>query len=306
MKQFIITATLIAVCSGVRAQQDPQYNLYQFNQLLINPAYAGARDGLTMAATARKQWANFPGAPFTSALSVHGPVLNKTVGLGLTITKDEMGPNDVIAAYGNVAYILRINQKWRLSMGFNGGYTRYQFRFDRLNMQTPETPAQLSQQVNLGTLDINSGLFLRSNDFFFGVSATHLNSTNVFTYQDANGRYTYKLATHLFVTAGKSFELSEDVLFSPSILMKMVNDQKSFDANFNFFLYKKLWLGAFFRTDYGPGALIQYYVTTRLRVAYSYDSAILADSRLGGSHEVMIGFDFPGSKSTKMINPRFL
>jgi hypothetical protein len=32
-----------------KAQQDAQYNLYQFNPLIINPAFAGARDVLSVA-----------------------------------------------------------------------------------------------------------------------------------------------------------------------------------------------------------------------------------------------------------------
>jgi type IX secretion system PorP/SprF family membrane protein len=307
MRKRLLVAAFSASALASTAQQDPQYNLYQFNQLLINPAYAGAREGLTVAASARKQWLDFPGAPFTTALSVHGPVFNKTLGLGLTVLKDEMGPRDVIAAYGNLAYILKLNQKVRLSLGFNAGYNRFQFRFDRLEMKSAETPVELSQQLNLGALDLNSGVFLRGQDFFFGVSATHLNAANVFTFQDAaSGKYNYKLNTHFFVTAGKSFPLNEEVLFSPSILLKGVTDHYSADVNLNFFLFHKLWLGAFYRTNYGPGALLQYYVTNRFRVAYSYDTGIFADSRLGGSHEIMIGYDFPATKSNKMINPRFL
>jgi type IX secretion system PorP/SprF family membrane protein len=215
----------------------------------------------------------------------------------------------VLAAYGNVAYILRLNPKWKLSFGVNAGYNRFQFRFDKIDLETQETPAELStlNLNNLSALDINSGLFLRSNDFFAGISATHLNSPTVFTYEEAgNGKLNYNLNTHLFLTVGKSFELSEHVLFSPSVLVKNIKSQTHADLNLNFFLYKKLWLGAFFRTNYGPGALMQYYVTNRFKVAYSYDSGIVADSRLGGSHEIMIGYDFAGSKSNKMINPRFL
>jgi len=77
------------------------------------------------------------------------------------------------------------------------------------------------------------------------------------------------------------------------------------DLNFNFFIYSKLWLGVFFRSAYGSGFLMQYYITNKFRVAYSFDSGARDARRLGASHEVMIGFDFSGTKS-KMLNPRFL
>jgi hypothetical protein len=66
-----------------------------------------------------------------------------------------------------------------------------------------------------------------------------------------------------------------------------------------------LWLGVFVRGGYGPGALLQYYITNKFKVAYSFDTGSKDARRLGASHEVMIGFDFSGAKS-KMVNPRFL
>ena len=79
----------------------------------------------------------------------------------------------------------------------------------------------------------------------------------------------------------------------------------SMDVNANFFLYKKMWFGAFYRYGYGPGGLISYYITNQFRVGLSYDTGLKNATRLGPSFEGMIGFDIAGSKS-KIINPRFL
>jgi type IX secretion system PorP/SprF family membrane protein len=309
MKKLIqLTAGMLMVIT-VKAQQDPQYSLYQFNQLIINPAYAGARDGVSVVAGRRQQWLSFPGAPETTCLSVHGPILNKNLGIGLTVVNDKMGPRNVIGAYGNVAYILRLGQKMKLSFGFNAGYNRFQFNFNELNFQATELPPELYQSLTPAALDINSGIYLRSGSFFFGVSATHLNSPDVFSYESVNtsrpGKFTYKLNTHLFVTCGKSFVLSDNLVFSPTVLVKTVGSVTTGDINLNFFLHRKIWLGAYYRYGFGPGALLQYYITNRVRVGYSYDTGLQDARRLGGSHELMIGVDFAGNR-TKTINPRFL
>jgi hypothetical protein len=104
---------------------------------------------------------------------------------------------------------------------------------------------------------------------------------------------------------GKSFKVNDNVIFAPTILLKSSDNSKQMDLNLNFFLYKKLWLGAFIKGGYGPGFLLQYYVTNKFRVAYSYDTGVNNAPQLGASHEVMIGFDFSGTKS-KMLSPRFL
>ena len=92
MKKIILLSIILSFTFSGKSQQDAQYNLYQFNQLLINPAYAGARDILSAIVLSRQQWVGIDGAPKTNCLSLHGPVINKNIGVGLTITNDEMGP----------------------------------------------------------------------------------------------------------------------------------------------------------------------------------------------------------------------
>lgn len=309
MKKIYLFICITILTFALKAQQDPQYNLYQFNQMIINPAYAGARDGLAIIASNRQQWVGFDGAPKTTCLSIHGPVLRKNLGLGLTVTNDIMGPRNVTAIYGNVAYILKLDRRNKLSFGINGGYNRYQFNFSKISFDKIEQlPVQYLQTQNKSTLDINAGVYLKGKSYFVGLSATHINAPDISYRVDtsANSKnFTYKLRSHLFLTGGYSFKISDNAIFAPTVLIKEVNGVAAVDINANFFLYKKLWLGAFYRAGYGPGALLQYYITNQFRVAYSYDTGMSDARRLGGSHEVMIGFDFAGTKN-KMINPRFL
>lgn len=307
MKHLYFWTVVLCFALPIAAQQDAQYNLYQFNQMIINPAYAGARDGLSVIASTRQQWSGFAGAPQTTCLSMHGPVLKKNLGLGMTIVSDKMGPRDVIGIYGNVAYILKLSQEARLHFGVNAGYNRYQFHYSDLKFKAEEAPSEVYQNQNIGSLDVNGGLYFRMKSFFMGVSATHLNDGNIYTFAGTgdSGKVSYKLNMHIFGTVGKSWQCSNNLVFAPTLLVKEVKGTMALDINLNFFIYKKLWLGAFYRYEYGPGALLQYYVTNKFKVGYSYDSGLNDARRLGGSHEVMLGFDFANAKAT-IINPRFL
>jgi type IX secretion system PorP/SprF family membrane protein len=209
--------------------------------------------------------------------------------------------------YGNFAYILKLTQKMRLSFGLNAGYNRYQFNFNKIEFKKEEAPPELLANLTKGALDVNGGLFFKTPTFFAGVSATHLTNPSVYSYETsvAGAKYTYKLKTHLFVSIGNSFILNKDFIFAPTVLIKQVGDDLGLDLNLNFFMYKKLWLGAFYRNGYGPGALLQYYITDKFKAGLSYDTGLNDARRLGPSFEVMLGFDMAGSKA-KMINPRFL
>ncbi len=310
MKRQVFIFLLITVVGKIAAQQDPQYNLYQFNPLIINPAYAGARDGLSIVADVRNQWVGFDGAPKTSVISGHAPVLNKNVGLGFTLIGDVMGPRTMIGFSGNFAYILKLNNKWKLSAGLNAGYNRYQFRYSEITFKTIDNTNQNLSNFNTGALDVNAGFYLKSNSFFMGLSVTHLGARSLFEIDMRDTSFTsnltYHLRSHQFFTMGKSWVINENVVFAPTIALRGVSNGKgNADINFNFFLYKKLWMGVFFRSQYGPGFLLNYYVTPKCKVGYSFDSGVGDKRRLGPSHEVTVGFDFLGRRS-KIISPRFL
>ena len=79
---IIITFCLFTV-DGI-AQQDPQYTQYMYNMNVVNPAYAGSRETLSIGLLGRRQWTGLNGAPETFTASLHAPIA-KSVGLGFII-----------------------------------------------------------------------------------------------------------------------------------------------------------------------------------------------------------------------------
>lgn len=310
MRKIYFLYCFLFVVFIVKSQQDAHFNLYQFNPIIINPACVGSKDGVSAVIARRQQWIGFDGAPVTNCLSLHGPILNKNIGIGLTIINDVIGPKTLLGVYANMAYILRLNDKTKLSFGMNAGYNRYQFNYSKIAFM-PNTPEAIVNSQNLQTinsLDINGGLYLKTNSFFIGLSATHLSMPTLNLNTDANStNLAYQLSSHLFLTAGKSFKLNENIIFAPTVMVKKIYDQYGSDLNLNFLIFKKIWLGAFYRYGYGCGTLFQYHVNGSLKVAYSYETGLGNQINFGSSHEVVIGFDFKNkTNKSKTIHPRFL
>ena len=93
MKTFKIIITpliLLISCGSIKAQQDPMYTHYMYNSLVINPGYAGSRDALTVTALHRSQWVNYKGAPVVQTLTMHSPLKNEHIGLGLSVSNDKI------------------------------------------------------------------------------------------------------------------------------------------------------------------------------------------------------------------------
>ena len=300
----------------VFAQQDPQYSQYQFNQMVINPAYAGTKDALSAVLDIRKQWSGFDGAPSTQSFSFHGPLKKKRIGLGLSAYNDAVGPKRVTAAYGNISYILPINSKLKLSFGLRAGVVNYVFDFNKINYRDPgEVNAIANISTNKLKPDFDAGLFLKSSSFYAGFSATHLNSAYVYqdkiSYTNVSGAQTeydltYRLSTHIFGIVSKGFSVNDNLVINPTIIYKGTKSISNIDVNLNFLIKQRLWLGVFARSSGSVGALAQVIVTDNIKIGYSFDSGIgNVQWKLGNGHEIMIGFDLNTFKS-KMLSPRYL
>lgn len=298
------------------AQQDPQYSQYQFNQMVINPAYAGTKDVLSAVIDVRKQWSGFDGAPKTQSLSFQGPLKKKRIGLGLSAYNDAIGPKRVTAAYGNISYILPLSSKLKLSFGIRAGVVNYVFDFNKMNYKDPgETNAVANISTNKLKPDFDAGIYLKSNSFYAGFSATHLNSAYIYndkvSYTNATGSQveydlTYKLNMHIFGIISKGFAVGENLVINPTIIYKGTKAVTNIDGNLNFLIKQRVWLGVFYRSDATVGTLIQVLITEKFKIGYAFDTGISkVQKRLGNGHEIMIGFDFNTFKS-KTLSPRYL
>jgi type IX secretion system PorP/SprF family membrane protein len=314
MKTYLSILGMLAVLTAF-SQQDTQYGLYQFNQMVVNPAYTGSRDAIAVVADARNQWTGLDGAPKTLVLSVHSPLQSKKIGVGINVLSDRIGAKSVNAFYGNFAYILKLNNNLKLSFGARVGYANYKFNFSEVKYKDQNEAALTDlASSNRGALDMDAGVYLKGNSFYVGLSIAHLNSGRLYnkTFQatDTMGiindySLTYNLKPHSFLVIGKSFMINENFLLSPSIMVKAIKGSMTFDLNFNCLIKKRVWAGVFVRQGYGFGALFQVIATDQLRIGYAYDMGLGDKRRLGGAHEIMIGYDIRKNKS-KMVSPRFL
>src|SRR5689334_22219284 len=120
MKSKLISGCF-AVCWAVAAsaQQDAGFSQYFFNQLYINPAYAGSRDALSGTLVYRSQWVNLPGAPTTQTLTLHAPVPHTRAGVGLQVYHDSYGPLSNTGIQASYSYYIPLGE-YRLAFGIAG------------------------------------------------------------------------------------------------------------------------------------------------------------------------------------------
>ena len=118
MKRIVLIVTIILTGWISFGQQDAQFTQYMDNNLYVNPAYAGSRGMMNMTSIHREQWVGMDGAPRSTSFSLHSPLTYESLGLGLTVVNDQVGPISQTMIYGDFSYTLKFKKRMgKLSFG---------------------------------------------------------------------------------------------------------------------------------------------------------------------------------------------
>lgn len=105
--KFIFVILFLCIFVQVQAQRNPLASQFYINPYIVNPAMAGAAQGLSLNGAFRKQKNAAPGAPVTQNLTaVYG--FEKT-GVGLNVNNDEEGLIRQTRFVGSYAYHLPLD-----------------------------------------------------------------------------------------------------------------------------------------------------------------------------------------------------
>lgn len=305
---YTIFAVLVLAGSNLYAQQDPHYTQYMYNMNVINPAYAGSKDGLSGGLLYRKQWVGITDAPATGTFSLHSPVGEK-VGLGFSAIHDELGPVKKTNTYGDFSYTLQLGGEHRLALGVKAGLTFHSV--DLLSDVSPTLPGggdlAFSEDFNNTYFNVGTGFFYYTNNYYISASIPHLLKTKHLSIRESgNDVYFGEEVPHYFLTGGYVFDLNDNLKFKPHAMMQgTFNSPVSVDLSANFLLFEKFELGATYRFDDSFGGLVNLQIIPGLRAGYAYDHTF-SDLKVStyGSHEFVLLFDLGSSKRVS-ISPRY-
>lgn len=303
MKKLSLLLILICILSTglVSAQQDPQYTQYMYNMNVVNPAYAGSKETLSLTGLYRTQWSGLDGAPETITFSGHSPISDK-IGLGLSAIRDELGPVRETNVYADFSYTVQVNKSMYLALGIKAGATFHDVGLTGLELQDNDDPL-FSIDINNTYPNIGAGAFFYGDNFYVGLSVPNLlNSVHL----DENGLRYGSEVQHYFATAGYVFQVNDYTKLKPSVMVKSAfSAPTSVDANINALFYDKFEIGVSYRLEDSFAGLVGFQATDYLRIGYAYDHVVSdLDVVTNASHEVIITFDLL-FKPKALRSPRF-
>ncbi len=165
---FLVFFTIVAF-----AQQEGQYTQYMYNTSVINPAYTGSREALSIFGLHRTQWVGLEGAPSSNNIAISSPV-GKNVALGLSVVNDKIGPSDENNFAIDFSYGFPISENYKLSFGLKGSANILNVDFTKLNIYNPGDPRFQDNIDNRFTTNIGAGVYVNSDKSYFGLSVPYI------------------------------------------------------------------------------------------------------------------------------------
>jgi len=290
---FKLTLCLILASGYCTAQQYPVFTQYYFNELVINPAYAGNHVQFSATAIYRNQWVNFPGAPRTFSFSAHTALLKNKIGVGLLVNHDEIGSYGNDNVFASYSYKIHFPHA-TLSMGLQAGFNFLGADYSKLNLKDPNGADASFAAIRDFKPNFGAGLFYSKKNFFVGFSVPFIlnNKLDESGLESALAQVVEK--RYYMLRSGVIFPIDRlgNVKMNPSILLRSQEGQPlSLDINNAFIFYDIFSIGAAWRSGDSFITFLDLKLTEKLHFAYSYDWT-QSDIRKfsSGSHEFMLNF----------------
>jgi type IX secretion system PorP/SprF family membrane protein len=287
----------------------PVYSQYLQNGLMINPAYTGSRGALSSFLSYRMQWMGTPGSPVIQSVSLHTPMKNDKVALGLLGQFMQFGATRSTSIYASYAYHIRLG-KGKISFGLKGGAdisnTNFSAEF-RNSLSNPDDDIFKTDDKYV-LPNVGAGVYYFSDKLFAGLAVPQFLSYRKTQSHEVQAYHSFGEYDIVF-SAGGLITFSEFFKFKPSVLVdySLQNTKKltQFDINGNFILGDLIWLGGSYRTSEEVAVgILQVQVNQKLMFGFSYDYPVgRMNSYSNGSSEFILRYEF-GSK-VSAANPRY-
>jgi len=312
-KSFLAPLLLVFIfLESVSAQQDAQYTQYMFNTMSVNPAYAGSRGQLSIAALYRSQWVGLDGAPKSQTLNLHSPIRNSQLGYGISIVNDEIGDGVVQETYFDavLSYTVDVSLEGKLSFGLKAGGNLLNLDFQGLRNFDVE-PVSADNIENKFSPNVGVGIYYHTNAFYAGLSAPNLLQTDHFdnNQRDANAvQFLSKERINFYLITGYVFDIGGNTKFKPALLTKVVGGAPlQLDFSGSFLFNDKFSIGAAYRWDAAVSAMFGFQISEQLMLGLAYDreTTDLGGTQFNdGSFEVFLRFELVKSFN-RLVSPRF-
>ena len=300
MKNSVYILSIFTLLSGAAvAQQIEQTNLYEFNKLKINPAYAGSETCGNVSIGHLYQWAGFEGAPQTSYANGSARI-GKNMGLGGKVMLDRLGSLTQFNIQGIYSYRLNFGDAHNLRLGIGAGLNQHSFNFSGSTIGDISDQALIAGTQKGMSFYSEFGLVYSLKNFQLSFSLPNLVEMDT---ELAPTQGALRNVRHMIGYAQYRIGNPAKVTVTPSILYKNSSLQlHQLEGNVMMNVKEKFQLGVGYRHKAGVLGRIGVTINDLIQIRYAYEFPMTDIARAtSGSHEVGIGLTI--CKKGKDIEP---
>ena len=283
------------------AQYYGNYSQFISNDHVINPAYAGADDALSLTFLGRSQWAGVDGAPTTQSFTGHTLFKNEKTGVGVTLINDEVGVHRSLTSLATYAYRIKLENR-------SNGYLSFGLQFGAISRKSdyssldPEDPLLVGLSERNTSFAFGTGIYYKSQSLNLCLSVPNLLSKDPGYSVDGNSGFTN--SEYLLVGRYK-IPVSHNLTLIPAGLIKYFPDLPlSYNITLAGVINEALLVGTGYSSSKTANIIIQANLSQQLKMGYSYEFSLSNQYALpSNTHELMINFLFK-YKNSKAPGPR--
>lgn len=289
MKKIILLLITVLGFGNLFAQQESLITFYRNHMNLVNPAYIGSQEGTFVSSTLRYQWVGITNAPKTQAVSFYTPV-GKKLHLGLSVINDEVFIEKQTNVNIDFSYRVDLSETLALYMGLKAGGNNYNVNTTGLESYNVTFDPAL-QNISRFNPNVGVGFYLKHNKYYISASAPRMLNTKRAKNEDGFA----VVATdrvHFYLSGGYLFNLSENLDYMPSTMIRYVDGAPfSMDFTNTFTFNQDFDLGLTYRTDNTVAGFAGVTVKKfKFGYAYEYVASNQLIGRANGSHELFLQF----------------
>ena len=303
MKRLFVSIFVVVISLHLSAQMFPLSDHYVVNGLVINPAFAGSNDALSATMSYRDQWVGFKDSPKSYFLSVHAPVLNDRIGLGLLVEKNSIGIFKETNILGNYAYRMELSHG-KLALGLGFGLTVLNTAWNELVAADADDAQLINYPTSSVLPNFSLGAYYYTKKYYIGISMPRLLSYEL---DKSTGKYKIDSnfsGSNYFFSAGYEVGLGSQVKLLPSLLIKYhSNNSIQIDYTAQVNLKDRIWMGVGYRNNNILIGMLQCQLNYQIRMGYSYDYEFGTIGKyVNGTHEIVFNYVFKFAR--EVIGPR--
>ena len=310
MKRIFILFMLSALFNKAMTQQASLTTQYDMVSSIQNPAYNGIHQSLRIDAISRVQWANFPGTPRYTCLSVQTP-FSKDFAFGANFQSLKVGsfkvasPLNMNVFVGDIAYHKQISKNVNVGVGLRFGLFSFNMQLSRLIADNSDDIAIGGNDYNINTPVVGGGVIIYGKNYYIGGAMPQYALINDQVLNNVN--IGYNARSFYLLNGGYIFRVNNvwniKTTFQTRYYMGL-----PIQADVNLYVINKelFSLGYGYRTSGSHAILSSIKVNEFFKVIYSFETGTVYNKNTPFvSNEFGLTYSFSQPDKQTIVVPRF-